>query len=420
MRVWLLRLSSSLAIVSCFVTFAAAQSPPAERPKLKDFGASLKKLKWDSAKQAAIETASSRAKPKAAVDIDVVRVETDLVAFDVQVRDRQGRVITGLTQNDFIVTDNGEPQTIGHFSLGSDLTVARSIVLIIDYSGSLRQYLNQSIDAAEVLISQLGPKDKMAIVTDDVKLLSDFTGDRIVLTKTLESLRNKAKGRSFGRSYQMTALMATVRELFSSEDIRPIVIFQTDGDEVGLLQPPDPRYYFTPIVPANALPKLKKMLEDMNRKLRKEIEAEFKPFSLKDVYNAVEKSRATVYTIIPGQQLVGISSDQQYARVRASLQPEYSDEQARDITFCFVRAQTAAANAAIVSGGWVAFLNKPDQAGDIYSTILSDINSRYVIGYYPTNKVHDGRRRSVSLEVRGHPDYVLSGRRSYYAPQPEQ
>jgi VWFA-related protein len=347
-------------------------------------------------------------------------VETDLVAFDVQVRDRQGRVITGLTQNDFIVTDNGERQTIGHFSLGSDLTVPRSIVLIIDYSGSLRQYLNQSIDAAEVLIGQLGPKDKMAIVSDDVKLLADFTGDSKVLTKALESLRNKAKGRSFGRSYQMTALMATVRELFSREDIRPIVIFQTDGDEVGLLQPPDPRYYFTPEIPANARPEAKKMLEAMNKKLSKGIEVQFKPFSLKDVYNAVEKSRATVYTIIPGQQLVGLPVDQQYARVRASVQPEYSDEQARDITFCYVRAQTAAANAAIVSGGWVAFLNKPDQAGDIYSTILSDINSRYVIGYYPTNKVHDGRRRSFSLEVRGHPDYVLSGRRSYYAPEPEQ
>jgi hypothetical protein len=217
----------------------------------------------------------------------------------------------------------------------------------------------------------------------------------------------------------LTALMATVRELFSREDIRPIVIFQTDGDEVGLLQPPDPRYYFIPEIPANARPGLKKMMEQLNGKLRKEIEAEFKPFSLKDVYQAIGKSHATVYTIIPGQQLVGLPNDQQYARVRATVRPEYSDEQARDITFCYVRAQTAAANAAIVSGGWVAFLNKPDQAGDIYATILSDINSRYVIGYYPTNKVHDGQRRSVSLEVIGHPDYVLSGRRTYYAPEPE-
>ena len=420
MRKTLLTLIPCLAILSFFVTPSASQSPPAEKPKLKDFGSSLKKLKWDPEKQAAIETDSPKATPNGSTDLDVVRVQTDLVAFDVQVRDRQGQVITGLTQNDFVVTEDGERQTIGHFSLGSDLTVPRSIVLIIDYSGSLREYLNRSLDAAEVLIGQLGPKDRMAIVTDDVKLLANFTGDRKELTKALASLRNKAKSRDFGSSFQMTALMATVRELFDREDIRPIVIFQTDGDEVGLLQPPDPRYYFIPDVPANARPELKKMLEAMNQKLRREIETEFKPFSLKDVYKAIEKSRATVYTIIPGQQLVGIPNDQQYARVRSSIPPAYSDEQARDITFCYVRAQTAAAGAAIVSGGWTAFLNKPDQAGDIYSTILSDINSRYVIGYYPTNKVHDGRRRSVSVEVPGHPDYVLSGRRSYYAPEPEK
>lgn len=419
MRIARLRLVLYLAIFSFVVASTVAQTTPAEKPSLKDFGSSLKKLKWDPVKQVSIETGPARTKLNSSADVDVVRVETDLVVFDAQVRDRQGRVITGLTKNDFAVTDNGERQTIGHFSLGSDLTVPRSIVLVIDYSGSLRSYLDRSIDAAEVLIGQLGPKDRMAIVTDDVKQLSEFTSDRKALTNSLESLRKRAKDRHFGSSFQLTALMATVRELFSQEDIRPIVIFQTDGDEVGLLQPPDPRYYFVPEAPANGSPKFKKVIEEMRGKLRKTIEAEFKPFSLQDVYRAIEKSRATVYTIIPGQQLVGIPNDQQYARIRASVQPEYSDEQARDITFCYVRAQTAAANAAIVSGGWVAFLNKPDQAGDIYATILSDINSRYVIGYYPTNKVHDGRRRSVSLEVSGHPDYVLSGRRTYYAPEPE-
>ena len=80
----------------------------------------------------------------------------------------------------------------------------------------------------------------------------------------------------------------------------------------------------------------------------------------------------------------------------------------------------AAAGAAIVSGGWAAFLNKPEQAADIYSTILSDINSRYVIGYYPSSKVHDGKRHDVLIEVRGHPEYVVSGRKSYYAPRPDR
>jgi VWFA-related protein len=391
-----------------------------EKPTLKDFGSSLKKLKWDPVKQSTVESDDPKRRKDSPGDPDVIRVQTDLVVFDVQVRDRQGFVIPNLTRDDFIVTEDGGPQVIGHFSLGSDLTVPRSIVLIIDYSGSLRLYLNHSIDAAEVLIDKLGPKDKMAIVTDDVRLLAGFTGDAKKLKKALESLRRKAKDREYGRSFQMTALMATARELFDEEDIRPIVIFQTDGDEVGLLQPPDPRYYFMPLIPANTSETTKKSFESNARWMQKEIAAQIKPYSLNDVYKAVEKSRATVYTIIPGAQLVGIPVDQQYALVKAAIPHDYSDEQAKLITFLAVRAQSAAVGAASATGGWTAFLNKPEDAGDMYSTILSDINSRYVIGYYPTNKVHDGRRRTVSVTVSGHPDYVLSRRRSYYAPEPEQ
>jgi VWFA-related protein len=391
-----------------------------EKPKLKHFGSSLDRLRWDPEKQTMVEMVVPRERRSPAADVDVIRVQTDLVVFDVQVRDRKGRVVSGLNRDDFNVTENGGPQSIGHFSLGNDLSVSRSIVLIIDYSGSMRNYLDQSIDAAKVLISKLGPLDNMAIVTDDVELITDFTRDREKLTKALESLRERAKSRKYGRSFQFTALMATARELFDEEDIRPIVIFQTDGDEVGLLQPPDPRYYFVPIVPANSSRALKKTLAAVVAKTQKGIEAQIKPFALEDVYHAVEKSRATVYTVIPGAPLVGRSPVDQISLIESSASPQYSKDEIREIRDICVRAQTAAAGAAIDSGGWVAFLDKPEQAADIYATILSDINSRYVIGYYPTNKVHDGRRRNVSIEVRGHPEYVISGRRSYYAPAAEQ
>ena len=410
----------TLLVFGFFTSLAPAQSVIQEKPKLKHFGSSLDRLRWDPEKQTMVETVVPRERRSVAADVDVIRVQTDLVVFDVQVRDRQGRVVSGLNRGDFIVTENGGPQSIGHFSLGNDLSVSRSIVLIIDYSGSLRSYLDQSIDAAEVLISKLGPLDNMAIVTDDVELIADFTRDREKLTKALESLRNRAKSRKYGRSFQFTALMATARELFDDEDIRPIVIFQTDGDEVGLLQPPNPLYYFVPLFPANLPSAQKKSIETVVSRLEKTIAAQIKPYSLDDVYHAVEKSRATVYTVIPGTQLVGRSPAEQISRVKLNNSPRYSEAQFEEIRDICVRAQTAAAGAAIESGGWVAFLDKPEQAADIYATILSDINSRYVIGYYPTNKVHDGRRRNVSIEVRGHPEYVISGRRSYYAPAAEQ
>jgi hypothetical protein len=51
----------------------------------------------------------------------------------------------------------------------------------------------------------------------------------------------------------------------------------------------------------------------------------------------------------------------------------------------------------------------------VYARILADINRRYVIGYYPSNKELDGKLREVRVEVRGHPEYAVQGRRSYYA-----
>ena len=82
--------------------------------------------------------------------------------------------------------------------------------------------------------------------------------------------------------------------------------------------------------------------------------------------------------------------------------------------------QSALARLAAITGGWTEFLEDTSQASDIYSRIFSDINRRYVVGYYPTNKQHDGKRRKINIEVKGHPEYVLMGRKSYYAPGAEQ
>lgn len=71
------------------------------------------------------------------------------------------------------------------------------------------------------------------------------------------------------------------------------------------------------------------------------------------------------------------------------------------------------------TGGWADFLEQPEQANEVYTRILNNINMRYIIGYYPTNRVRDGKRRKVSLEVRGHPEYVVWGRKTYFSPEPE-
>jgi VWFA-related protein len=383
---------------------ASAQSSTQEKPRLRDFGSSLKRLKWDPKTRAAIETKSTSNKSED-ISADVIRVETRLVVCDVSVLDTRGRNVIALNQPDFIVTDNGQPQQISHFSLGSDRDVPRSIVLIIDYSGSEAPYINDSIDAAKSLVDDLGPRDRMAIVTDDVALLEDFSSDHTTLKTALESLRQRVARKQFGHSQQFSALMATVREMFNAEDIRPIIIFQTDGDELGFLAPAKPL--------GGSLPGGIKM------------QSLFKEFSLNDVYTAAEKSRATIYTVIPNTRLLGLPRAEQSKRLKemfstrtpkfhpdADVISEYLDQ--------LVRQQTAAAGAAVVTGGWTVFLERPDQAAGLYASILADVNSRYLIGYYPTNKLQDGKRHKVSIEVRNHPEYSIEGRKFYYAPDPEK
>ena len=78
------------------------------------------------------------------------------------------------------------------------------------------------------------------------------------------------------------------------------------------------------------------------------------------------------------------------------------------------------AAAGVAIGEWTVFLEDPEQANKIYKDILDDIRTRYVISYYPTNKVRDGKRRRVNLPVRENAHYQISGRKSYFAPGPDQ
>ena len=373
-----------------------------EEPRLKNFGSSLKANK---------DKADRKEKRRNGDEDDVVRVDTDLVVCDVLVLDKQGKLIEGLSQADFVVKEDNQPQEVGSFSRGDAKTIGRSIVLIIDYSGSQLPYIKTSIEAAKMLVDKINTTDRMAIVTDDVKLLVDFTSDKELLKAKLESLKTSALAGNLGRSDQYDALMATLLELFDEEDRRPIIIFQTDGDQLDSVQA---HTRSSPYI-------VRKLL------------------TLQEIATAAEKARATIYSIIPGVRLIGLSEGEQLEKMRldwlnrqeafgqlgrqnsspaASLRPPEDKFLSREVN-AWVPLQLALAAIAKDTGGWADFLEQPEQANEVYTRILNDMNRRYIVGYYPTNRTRDGKRRRVSIEVRGHPDYIILGRKTYFAPEPE-
>jgi VWFA-related protein len=433
--------------ISLLCSFTFAQDPPREKPKLKDFGSSLKRLKWDSERNAAVETKPKVRGIASPGDVDVVKVETSLVVNDVLVLDQRGQSVPGLTKKDFVVTEDGKPQPIGTFSLGDNAMVPRSIVLIIDYSCSELPFLEASLAAAKDLVERLGPLDRMAIVTDDVELLAGFTNDKHKLKQRLDDLKRRTvfePGRfadllgtriPHGRGFQYSALLAVLKEAFDNEDVRPIIIFQTDGEEAFLLKEPIVTPSIPPGLPLEWLAESENRLVAIQRYMRKNP----REFSLTDVYRAAEKSHATIYTVVPGFRLIGLSPEEQTAQTKAYHEREVSylqvamirkraEDRLKRMPVDVIRyeaetrmkLQSALAVLSTVTGGWIDFFSQPAQAAGIYAHIFSDINRRYVIGYYPINKEHDGKRRKVSVEVRGHPEYVVMGRKIYLAPEPER
>ena len=353
-----------------------AQSSGNKEPERKKFGSSLKHLKWDAKQKIAIEKEEKATNKIASEAIDeAIELKTLLAVFDVLALDSHSRVMDGLNRNDFQITEDETPQEIAQFAVGNDAKVPRSIILIIDYSGSLNPYFSLSIEAAKDFIKQLAVEDQVAIVTDDVELLCNFTKDRQQLNNALDKLHHRWKGGSRGKSFCFNALMATLKELVTSAETRTIIIFQSDGDQALALRDQ----------PTSAQQNYVRGFGTVE-------------YGLADVAMAAEKAGATIYTVIPGQNLLEIPLEQ-------------LPEKGQLLRF----AHTAAAYIAQVTGGRAIYLSNPDKAQQIYASILADINRRYVLGYYPTNTEMDGKRRKVTITIRNHPDYTIVSRQGYYA-----
>jgi hypothetical protein len=151
---------------------------------------------------------------------------------------------------------------------------------------------------------------------------------------------------------------------------------------------------------------------------------------LEDVYALIGKSRATIYSVIPAFRFIGLSQEEQLARAQSIIDEKLNsyDEKLgvshrrskipRDLLIrqakWVVRMQQPLFEIAKLSGGHTDFLERPGDAENVYANIFTVIKNRYAVGYYPTNKERDGKRRSVKIEVRNHPEYIITGRKAYF------
>ena len=156
-----------------------------------------------------------------------LNVDVKLVNVFINVTDKNGAIVGGLTKDDFAVTEDGRPQTIAVFERQSEMPL--SIALAIDTSGSVQKDMAVERAAArEFAKTILRPQDRMGVYdfATDVRELTPFTNKLGAIEHGLGSLK----------SGDATALYDTIfltSDKLAKFDGRKVLILISDGGDTA-------------------------------------------------------------------------------------------------------------------------------------------------------------------------------------------
>lgn len=341
---------------------------------------------------------------------DIIRVETQLVSVPAIVTNSLGRPVSALRAENFVIFEDGKPQTIANFGTTE---APFEIALLLDTSGSTRDDVGLIRQAANAFIDALRPGDRVAIVAFNqsasakegglakVEVLSTLTGDRKALRNAMESL-----GSSNGTPFY-DALERIGDEIFREpprEEVRGrrAVVALTDGVD----STSDSDY-----------------TEARQKLLHAGVATYFIQVNTEDFV----EDRLLRDCRDDGQLTL---SAKQLERYRKIFLPGGKSDDVAD--FCqmgqFERmdisrqlynlARREMNDLARASGGRNFVAASLQDARAALARVAADIGTQYSLGYYPTNKTRDGKFRTIRVELR-----KVSGknevhaREGYYAPK---
>jgi Ca-activated chloride channel family protein len=156
-----------------------------------------------------------------------LRVDVRLVNVFVNVTDRNGAIVGGLTKDDFAVKEDGRPQQIAVFERQSELPL--NMTLAIDTSGSVKKDMGEEADAARRFVHAiLRPQDQMSLLqfATDVKELTPFTNKVSAIDRGLAQLHS-----DFATALYDAILLGA--EGLGKKDGRRVLVLVSDGGDTA-------------------------------------------------------------------------------------------------------------------------------------------------------------------------------------------
>ena len=184
--------------------------------------------------------------------LTTVSVQVKVVNVLATVRDKHGKIVTGLNKDDFTLNEDGRPQVIKYFARETDLPL--TLGLLVDTSLSQRRVLGEERNASESFLAQIlrEDQDKAFVIHFDfeVELLQDLTASHEKLHSALESLATpqftrsgggggpgpgsgRGSGRHGGGTLLYDAVYLAADELMEKQPGRKALIVLSDGVDMG-------------------------------------------------------------------------------------------------------------------------------------------------------------------------------------------
>jgi Ca-activated chloride channel family protein len=155
------------------------------------------------------------------------RARTELVRVTATVSDSAGRPVTGLTQEDFTVSEDNVRQDIALFS--HDIDTPLSIAIVLDVSGSMKEELDTVREGVRDYVAGLREDDEVGLVSFGARArrVADFVTPRTALLAALNDLR------AGGGTALYEGMVQGVRMLGTARHRKRVLLLVTDGNNTN-------------------------------------------------------------------------------------------------------------------------------------------------------------------------------------------
>jgi len=317
---------------------------------------------------------SAAARAQSQDEPDVVTTSTNLVILNVGVADQKGRAIPNLSPSDFNVYEDGVKQSVVSFEPS---TAPFSLVLLLDMSGSTRNFRPTLKQSAIRFLDALSPEDRVEVVifSDKIKTLQGFTSDHRKAAFAIE----QADGR--GNTSLYKALRHSLADLSKEGKRRKAIVVLTDG------------------------------LDTEERKLDGSATAEAKTGD-EAVATVKPDQSAALRSVLDLADRLGVTI---YPLALPSADPTkllpLTPQQSAIYSAARARMHTLADR----TGGRLHEIRRLEDMGRLYAEVAAEMRTLYSLAYQSSNaRPRDGKWRAITIEVT-RADAIARSRPGYYA-----